>query len=95
MPLYVSRDEISAVVVSNWIRLMEETARERGHDVSTVQPFPPLQQTYADVLQEIRDRTQEGLEHYRRMVQALPWYAFREDPEMKSDELALVPSSDS
>lgn len=79
MLILVSKDSIDLGVVREWQRLVQKKAKERGDDLSLVQPFPPFQQTYPEVLQAIHDNSPEGLEHYRRMVVLLPEYNFREE----------------
>lgn len=78
MPEYVSRNTIEMRVVENWKRLAIETAKDRGDDLSIIQPFHPYQQTYGEVIEEIKNNTPQGLMFYRMMVQQLPWYDFQE-----------------
>ena len=76
MPEKVSYDTIDMKVVLDWCRLMEETAEERGQKLWSVQPFFPFQQTYMEVNEEVRNKTYQGLEFYRKMVRQLPGYDF-------------------
>lgn len=79
MPRVVLRDEIDSEVVRNWCRLMSETAKDRGHNLSNTQPFFPLSQTYPEVMREVRTQTPEGVEHYRGMVRFLPGYVLEDN----------------
>lgn len=78
MPELVSKSSIDMRVVKDWARLVTETAGDRRQDIDTVQPFHPYDQTFPEVLKEVRDKTHQGLEFYRRMVRTLPGYDFRQ-----------------
>ena len=63
---------------------MNETAKDRGDDISVARPFNCINQTYDEVMQEVRDGTSRGLEFYKMMVAQLPWYKFEEENSVKS-----------
>ena len=79
MPIYVSRHHVHDGVVREWKRLMVATARERGDDLSIVRPFHPFEQTYSEVLAEVKSGCSQGLEFYRRMILFTPGFTFHED----------------
>ena len=79
MPTYVSKHHIHEGVVKEWKRLMVATAKDRGDDLSTVQAFHPYEQTYSEVLREVKSESAQGLEFYRRMIPVTPGYTFHED----------------
>lgn len=76
MPEYVPHYSIVRQVVSDWDRLVRATALSRGDELSSVQPFHTFEQTYPEVMAEIKSCSEKGLEFYRTMVRQLPWYAF-------------------
>jgi len=78
MPEEVPYNSIEMRVVKNWSRLVKETAKDRKDDLSIVQPFRTHEQTYFEVMNEVRNNTHRGLEFYRNMVQQLPWYVFKD-----------------
>ncbi len=78
MPILVSRDVIDRRVVKEWSKLMELTAQDKEDNINIVQPFHPFEQTYSEVMEEVRNNTREGLRFYRYMVRQLPWYTFDE-----------------
>ncbi len=80
MPQAVPYDTIDDVVVKDFDRLMRETAKDRGHDVTIQQPFHCHDSSYSEVMDEVRQKTQKGLEFYRMMVKQLPWYVFSNEP---------------
>ena len=78
MPEVVSKERINEKVVRYWSRLMEQTAKDRGDNLSIVRPFHCREETYDSVMQEVRSGTPRGVELYRSMVAQLPWYQFEE-----------------
>lgn len=60
MPEYVPHDRIEMKVVRNWARLVKETAQDRGDDLNLVRPFFPFEQTFSDVLAEVKAGTPQG-----------------------------------
>ena len=77
MPEYVSKDVINQRVVREWCRLMTNTAKDRGDNLSAVQPFPPFQQTYSEVMAEVRAGSGEGIRFYQYMVRQSVGYDFK------------------
>ena len=79
MPQYVAKDSIDNRVVSDWARLIRLTADDRGNDIIDVRPFHPFEQTYGEVLVEIKRQTPQGLQFYQMMVRQLPGYDFERE----------------
>ena len=76
MPIKVFKDSIDEGVVREWQRIMKDTAEEKGHNLSSVEPFHLRGVFYGDVMREIREKSQKGLEYYRLMVRICPGYYF-------------------
>ncbi len=77
MPEYVSKNVIDQRVVREWCRLMTGTAEGKGDDLSIVRPFFPFEQTYSEVMKEVRADSSEGLRFYQNMVRQSVGYDFK------------------
>ena len=74
MPVQVSKDAIDERVVKEWQRIIIDTAKERGHEFGSVEPFYLRGITYCDVMKEIKAKSFEGLQYYRLMILVTPGY---------------------
>ena len=78
MPQKVPYDSICMAVVKEWQRLMQETAEERGDNLSIVQPWHVYEQTYPEIITDVRKGSYNGLEFYRLMVKSSVGFSFSE-----------------
>ena len=76
MAVQVSKDAIDDRVVKEWQRMIVETAKERGHELSLVQPFHLRGLFYGDVMREVKAKSYDGLTYYRLMIRVTPGYYF-------------------
>ena len=76
MPEYVSREVIDMRVVNAWARFFRHSVEERADDINVVQPFPPFNQTFSEVMDDVRNGTHQGIVFYRYMVRLMPGYDF-------------------
>ena len=56
--------------------MIVETAKERGHELSLVQPFHLRGLFYGDVMREVKAKSYDGLTYYRLMIRVTPGYYF-------------------